>query len=111
MIPNASTENVYKFFALSGVAMLLASGHWHVTKVAQFSEVLLERHDELQRISQITQGGAAIGAVLALSGFAAWFFRVQLPADREARAQSELAVLQAKEALMRLESAKPSASR
>lgn len=100
-IPVSSTNNFYKFFALSGVAMVLANGHWHISNLGELSRATTNGHEALNRVHSLTQWGAVIGALIAISGFAAWFFRIQIPADREARAKAELAIIEAEEAMCR----------
>ena len=102
-IPTPPTDNFYKFFAVSGVVTALASAYWFISSLFQFKDALTENAEQLQVISLITQWGLAVGCATAALGFAAWFYRVQLPLDRELAAKSELAVIEAKQAKLQFE--------
>ncbi len=88
------TDNLYKFIALSGVTVALASAWLFVSKAYEAKDFLGEIKDELLFISNITQWGFSIGIVMAITGFILWYYRIQKPMDRELAAKSELTATQ-----------------
>ncbi|PCJ85553.1 MAG: hypothetical protein COA54_11120 [Thiotrichaceae bacterium] len=88
------TDNLYKFMALSGVAIAISSAYLFVSKVYEYKDNLLAHKAELSFISPVTQAGVAVGTVLAGLGFYLWYVRIQQPLDKEIKAKAEIAIAQ-----------------
>ncbi|OUS10214.1 hypothetical protein A9Q90_01930 [Gammaproteobacteria bacterium 54_18_T64] len=96
------TDNLYKFVALSGVTLAIASIYLFVSKVYEYKDNLLAHKDELEFLGPVTQTGAIIGLLLAGVGFYLWYIKLQKPADLELEEKVKIAQVQSqrdKEAL------------
>jgi hypothetical protein len=105
-LANLPTDNLYKFFALSGVAISLSSVYLFVTKVFEYKDNLLAHKEELEFIAPLTQWGFAIGFLLAGVGFVFWYIRIQRPLDQELSSKVENAKAQTRKDREELELAK-----
>jgi len=91
--PGIPTDNLYKFMALSGVAIAISNTYFYVSKVYEYKDELIAHKTELEFLAPLTQGAAIFGIVLAVAGFWLWYIKVQKPIDIEQKANSELALL------------------